>query len=255
MSHRILPFALITALLAGCHAPGTAGAPPAGSRAAGSLAAASAQAFGTAAIAAFDQKPSLGLTKRPTPLRTALFALPAAELPASLIKIQGFAATGLAEADKKDNWNERWGCTDGALVKIDAVKLSGHGLNNVPAKLGYLAARGYGYMGLHPTHENRYKVQAVTLGFLSQAGQETLLAKGAPIFTLSAEMLEVTTGWDQGFRVGISVLTALKENYKDRETSKTCQAILDKSVGAPSKEEAYATMVSGLRDLSKKVAR
>lgn len=250
MLHRMIPVALTAVLLAGC---GASGVPAMGPRtAAAKLGASAAQASGTAALAAFEQKPSLGLTKRPAPIRVEPILDPAPGTPESIIKIQGFATSGLAEAEKKENWNDRYACTDGALQKIDAVKLATHGLNNVPAKVGLLAARGYGYMGMHPTHENRYKVQAVTLAYLTRTGEEMLLAKGSPIFTMSADMLEATTGWDQGFRVGISVLTTLKENYKDREISKTCQAILEKSVAAPTKEEAYTTMVTGLRELARK---
>lgn len=249
MLHRLVPVALAAALLAGC---GSQGAPTAGPRAAAQVAAHATNVTGAQALAAFEKKPSLGLVKQAAPIRVEPIMDPAPGLPESIVKIQGLATAGLAEADKKETWNDRYACTDGALQKIDAVKL-GSGLNNVPAKVGILAARGYGYMGMHPTHENRYKVQGVVLAYLTRTGEELMLAKGSPLFTMSADMLEATTGWDQGFRVGISVLTTLKENYKDRQIAKACQAILDKSVAAPSKEEAYATMVGGLRDLARKV--
>ncbi len=250
MLHRMLPVALVAALITAC---GATGVPAPGSRTAAQVAASAANVSGTAAIAAFEKKPSLGLVKKPAPIRVDPIMDPPPGLPESLVKIQGLATAGLAEAEKKENWNERFACTDAALQKVDAVKLTTHGLNNVPAKVGLQAARGYGYMGMHPTHENRFKVQAVTLGYMNKAGEEMLLAKGSPLFTMSADMLEVTTGWDQGFRVGISVLTTLKENYKDREISKACQAILDKAVAAPSKEEAYVSMVTGLRELARKL--
>lgn len=250
MTLRILPPVLIAALLAGC---GIAAAPHAGPRAAAPFEAAGARSFGTAALAAFEKKPALGLVKPAAPIRVEPILDPAQELPESLVKIQSLAAAGLADAEKKENWNERWSCTDNALVKIDAVKLTTHGLTNVPAKVGLYAARGYGYMGQHPTHENRFKVQAVTLAYLNRTGEELSLAKGSSLFTMGADMLEATTGWDQGFRVGISVLTTLKETYKDREISKSCQAILDKAVQAPTKEEAYTAMVTGLRDLARKI--
>lgn len=251
MLHRLVPVALVAAFIAGCGSQGVSTMSP---RSAGQLAAASAKHMtGTEALAAFEKKPSLGLEKKPAPIRVEPIMDPQPGLPESLVKIQGLAAAGLADAEKKENWNERFACTDGALMKIDAVKLSTHGLNNVPAKVGIYAVRGYGYMGMHPTHENRFKVQTVVLSYVGKAGEEQVLAKGAPLFTMGADMLEITTGWDQGFRVGISVLTTLKENYKDREISKACQAILDKACAAPSKEEAYASMVTGLRDLARKI--
>jgi hypothetical protein len=177
---------------------------------------------------------------------------PTGTLPDSIMKIQNFAVSGLAYAEKKETWNDRWICTDDALTKIDAVKLRGSGMNNVPAKVGLYAARGYGYLGQHPTHENRYKIQAVTLHYLHHNDAEASLAKGSPIFTMSADMLEATTGWDQGFRVGLSVLLTLKDNYKDRDVSKACTAILDKATNAASKEESYTAMVAGLEQLSKR---
>ena len=248
MLHRLVPVALAAALIAGC---GSQGAPTTAPRSASQLAVRATNVTGAEALAAFEKKPSLGLVKQAAPIRVEPIMDPQPGLPESIVKIQGLALAGLLDAESKENWNDRYACTDGALMKIDAVKLSA-GLNNVPAKVGIMAARGYGYMGMHPTHENRFRVQAVVLGYLTKTGEELLLAKGSPLFTMGADMLEGTTGWDQGFRVGISVLTCLKENYKDRQIAKACQAILDKAVAAPSKEEAYTTMVTGLRDLARK---
>jgi hypothetical protein len=253
MSHRLLPLVFASALVAGC---GAVGAPSGAPRAASQAAAlgAGAHVTGTQALAAFERMPSLG---RPKPQAAPITIPPVMDprpfAPDSILKIQNLAQAGLVEADKKENWNDRYGCTDAALKTIDGVKLATHGLNNVPAKVGICGAKAYGYIGLPPTHENRYKVQAVTLSFLRQAGEEAVLAKGSPIFTMAADMLEATTGWDQGFRVGISVLSTLKENYKDREISKQCQAILDRSVSADTKEEAYGLMVTGLREIAQKL--
>lgn len=253
MSQRLIPTLVAAALLAGC---GVGGGQAAAPRVQNSLAQAQAAstAFGTQALQAFEAKPSRGLKKTAAPIGIdpILDPQPRVDLPESIMKIQNLAVLGLTEADTKETWNDRWMCSDAALSKIDAVKLAANGVNNVPAKVGLYAARGYGYLGQHPTHENRFKIQAVTLNYLRNNDAESSLAKGSPIFTMSADMLESTTGWDQGFRVGLSVLLTLKDNYKDKEVAKACKGILDKATNAASKEESYQEMVTGLRVLSKR---
>jgi hypothetical protein len=192
------------------------------------------------------------------PVATATAHLPAAmaakaDTPLAVVKIQGLAAQGLDAANALATWDDRYKASNHALLEIDAVQLEDKALNNLPAKIGVLAANGYGYLGLHPTAENKFKVQAVALAFLKANTSEAALARGGAVFTMGADMVAATTGFDQGCRVGISVLAGLRDNYKDKAVSQKADALLKTALKSPDKPTTYQVMLDGLKQLGQTI--
>jgi hypothetical protein len=175
------------------------------------------------------------------------------DTPLAVVKIQGLAAKGLDAANALNDWDDRYKASNHALLEIDAVQLEDHGAANLPAKLGVLAANGYGYLGFHPTAENKFKVQAVTLEYLKSTTSEAALSKGGALFLLGAQMVGTTTEVDQGCRVGISVLTALRDFYKDKDISQKAGDLLKLALKSKDKPTTYQVMLDGLKQLGQSI--
>jgi hypothetical protein len=171
-------------------------------------------------------------------------------VPLSIVKIQNMAGQGLTNSSVQSTWDLKFRASNYALQQIDIVQLETAGLNNVATKLGLMAVNGYGYVGFHPTDENKYKLQVVVLQFLKDNQTENSLALGGRLFSMGAAMIESTTAYDQGCRVGISVLTVLRDYYKNKEMSKKAGDLLKKALASPDKPTVYHTMLEGLKDLS-----
>ncbi|MEB3197998.1 MAG: hypothetical protein VKP62_12425 [Candidatus Sericytochromatia bacterium] len=240
----------LTLLLAGCAAP----APSTGTaqRAASLAPQAADTAFGTRILAAFERLPDSRRSKAATASVQARDGDPGV---ATIVvtRMKGAAVTAIQDAQTQTSWEARWKATDLGLQSIRDMKLSGFGKRNVPALMGLHAARGYGYIGLHPTTENRYRVQVATLEYLSRLDGEASLTIGSPLFTLGAATLEATTSWDQGLRVGISVLSVLGEYYQDRPMRKSCQALLEHAARQGNKEDAYLAIRDGLHEMARRL--
>ncbi|MDB5097821.1 MAG: hypothetical protein JWM80_2242 [Cyanobacteria bacterium RYN_339] len=183
----------------------------------------------------------------------ALSAKAKVDTPLAVVKIQSLASQGLEAANAQATWELRYAASNHALLDIDAVQLDDHALNNLPAKIGVLAANGYGYMGFHPTDENKFKIQAVALQFLKANQSESALSKGGAIFTMGAQMVAATTGFDQGCRVGISVLAGLRDNYKDAEVSKKAGDLLKLALKSQDKPTTYQVILDGLKQLGQSI--
>lgn len=175
------------------------------------------------------------------------------DTPLAVVKIQGLAAKGLDAANALGTWDERYKASNHALLEIDAVQLEDHAAANLPAKLGVLAANGYGYLGFHPTDENKFKIQAVTLEYLKSTTSEAALSKGGALFLLGSQMVASTTEIDQGCRVGISVLTALRDYYKDKDISQKAGDLLKLALKSKDKPTTYQVMLDGLKQLGQSI--
>ncbi|MEB3330433.1 MAG: hypothetical protein VKQ33_14505 [Candidatus Sericytochromatia bacterium] len=246
---RTPTFLAIALSLAGCAAP--LAAPPARPSGPSGLTPHAADEAGTRLLAAFERLPSTGAPKAPGAGSPGLEP-PPQPLPAHILKMRQVSSLALAEADTQETFAARFAVTDRALAHIDAIKLTGFGKRNVPVLLGRLAARGHGYMGLPPTPETRYLVQVPVLEFLRAASAEASLSAGSPLFKLGATMVDATTTHDQGFRVGISVLSVLEAHYAQRELRKACRALAEQSVRAPSREAACGVIRDGLLELGRR---
>jgi hypothetical protein len=244
-------FLAIALTLAGC------GNTPASPRAAvpgSALTASASTQAGTRLLAAFERLPSTG-ARKVSVLGKEPVEPPSQSLPAHLLKMRHLSSLALADAGAQETFPQRFAVTDKALDAIADIKLTGFGKRNVPVLLGRMAARGYGYMGTAPTHETRYMVQVPVLEFLRATSAEANLTAGSPLFNLAASMVDATATFDQGFRVGISVLTVLEERYEDRELRKACRTLLEKSVQAPNREAACGVIMNGLLELGRRAAR
>jgi hypothetical protein len=253
---RTTTFLAIALALVGCASPLT---PPRAATRAGQPQVAGAEGTpheaGTRALAAFERLPSTGARKGRVLGRSHLEEPPSPPLPAHLLKMRHISSLALADAGTQETFPQRFAITDKALEQIADIKLTGFGKRNVPVLLGRLAARGYGYMGTAPTHETRYAVQVPVLEFLRATSAEASLTAGSPLFNLAAGMVDATTTFDQGFRVGISVLSVLEERYEDREFRKACRTLLEKSVLAPNRETACTVVMTGLLELGRRAGR
>lgn len=252
MFRPLIPLALALTL-AGCGTtatPASLAARPGALTVAGGTANAEALQAGTRALDAFARKPDGG--RKVPQLRALEEPAPGPQLPDSILKMRQLSATALTEAGSASDYKARWGVTDSALDQIATIKLAGFGKRNVPVLLGRLAARGYGYIGAHPTYETRYLSQVPVLEFLRASADEATLTAGSPLFALGAAMIDAATTWDQGLRVGITVLTVLEENTAERDVRKACKALLEKAVKQPTKELACRTMVDGLMELARR---
>lgn len=176
-----------------------------------------------------------------------------AKAPLAVLKIQSMALQGLQAAHAQTTWAERAKASQHALEAIDAVPLDDLALNNLAAKLGLLVSKGYGYIGFHPTSENAFKAQEVVLEFLHSSDDELAFSRGGGLFTMAAEMITATTDYDQGCRVGISVLAGLKDFYKDPVVAQKASVVLKNAVAQHTKPAAYKSMVEGLQDLSNSI--
>lgn len=208
-------------------------------------------AFGTRILQAFERLPAGKHSKasvRPLILEQQI----PPEMPAVIVKIKAIAASALTDSATQATWPMRWKMTDEGLQRVQDVKLTGFGKRNVPAIMGLFSARGYGYMGAHPTHENRYHIQVPVLHYLSNSSEEAHLTAGSPLFNLGGAMLDATTNHDQGLRVGISVLAVLGEYYQNRELRKQCRTLLETAAKQKDKELAYQTLRGGLNDLARR---
>ncbi|MEB3220636.1 MAG: hypothetical protein VKS61_01020 [Candidatus Sericytochromatia bacterium] len=247
---RTLTFLAFALTVAGCATTPTA---PRAAASTPLAASASVTAAGTRALAAFERLPSTG-ARKVAALAKDPGEPPSQGVPAHLLKMRHLSSLALADAGAEETFPQRYAVTDKALDQIADIKLTGFGKRNVPVLLGRLAARGYGYMGTPPTHETRYLVQVPVLEFLRATSAEASLTAGSPLFNLAAAMVDATTSFDQGFRVGISVLSVLEERYEDRELRKACHALLEKAVKAPNREAACGVILDGLRELGRRAA-
>lgn len=248
---KFLALLMLATLGAGCAQSPTVTSQAAARSMQAQNAQAAQMAFGTRILQAFERLPAGKNPKAPVqPLATLQQDPP--EMPAVIVKIKAIAAAALSDSAAQTTWPMRWKMTDDGLQHVQDVKLTGFGKRNVPAIMGLLSARGYGYMGAHPTHENRYLTQVHVLRYLSNSSEEAHLTAGSPLFNLGGAMLDATTNHDQGLRVGISVLTVLGEYYQDKELRKQCQTLLETAAKQKDKELAYATLRSGLSDLARR---
>lgn len=172
-----------------------------------------------------------------------------ASAPASLTKIRSLAAQALAAAAAQTDWDARATTTNQALQQIQQVPLADASLTNLAAHLATIAVSGYGYIGFKPSAESRYKVQAVALQALQSEETEASLAKGAQIFTLSAQMAGAATDYNDGVKVGISLLMGIRDFYKDSTISHAASAALDKAHRAADKPTCYQLLVDGLKQI------
>lgn len=172
------------------------------------------------------------------------------ETPVAMEKIRSLAKAALDEAEAKPTWQTKWEATHAALGQIDAVPLVDRKLANLAAKLGLRSALGVGYLGSKPLPEDRYKIQVEVLTYAAGSETEVALAVGSPIADLCVRMMEVTTGFDGGFRVGLSMLFTLRDHYKEPKVKAAVEALLNQVKGCESKEEGYHLILKGLRDLA-----
>lgn len=170
--------------------------------------------------------------------------------PVGITKIKDLAKVALELSATKPNWQERWDVTHGALGQIDAVPLADRKMANLASKLGLNAALGVGYIGVKPIHEDRYKIQVEVLTYVVATDTESALAVGSPIAEMAVRMMEVTSGYDGGFRVGLSMLLTLRDHYKEPKVKAAVEALLAKVKTCANKEEGYGTMLKGLRELA-----
>lgn len=253
MKHAAFPV-FLAVLLAGCGSSWPQGAGSSNQRGPALSASSTETSFGTRILKTFEALPAGRTPKRVLSL-TGQFPPPSVpgEMPLTIVKIKAIAVSVISEAESQNTWATRWKATDDGLLRVQEVKLKGFGTRNIPALMGLLGARGYGYMGTHPTHENRYRTQVQVLRYLSTSSEEAHLTAGSPLFTLGGDMLDATTDHDQGLRVGISILSVLGEHYKDREMRKQCQSLLEHAAKQKDKAQAYNALRSGLSDLARRI--
>lgn len=172
------------------------------------------------------------------------------ETPVAMEKIKGLAKAALDEAAAKPTWQTKWEATHAALGQIDAVPLVDRKLANLAAKLGLRSALGVGYLGAKPLPEDRYKIQVEVLAYVAGSESEAALAVGSPIAELCVRMMEVTSGFDGGFRVGLSMLFTLRDHYKEPKVKAAVEALLEKVKPCETKEEGYRIIFKGLQELA-----
>lgn len=229
---------------------GCARAPQALGPAAASAQVRAASVDPSAIVARFDRLPVGATPKAVRPLAQAVAAPSRPDTPVTLEKIRVLAKGALDEAMAKPNWQAKWEVTHSAVGQIDMVQFADRKLVNLASKLGLNAALGVGYLGVKPTHEDRYKIQVEVLTYVMGTETEQALATGSPIADLAVRMMEVTTGYDGGFRVGLSMLLTLRDHYKEPKVKAAVEGLLAKVKQCASKEEGYQTMLKGLRELS-----
>jgi hypothetical protein len=176
------------------------------------------------------------------------------DTPADVTKIRTLASDGLAAAASATDWDTRFAATLHALMGINEVPLQDQKLSDLASRMGILAANGYGYFGFHPPAEDKYKLQAVVLQYLAANQTESTLCQGTPIFTLAASMVSGATGYDQSCKIGISVLTCIRDYYKDANISHAADAILKKALQAADKATCNQVMLDGLKQLGQAAA-
>jgi hypothetical protein len=173
---------------------------------------------------------------------------------ADVAKIRTMASDGLSTAASGSDWDARYTATNHALLGINEVPLQNQAISDIASRMGILAANGYGYFGFHPPAEDKYKLQVVALQYLAANQAEATLSKGTPIFTMAAAMVSGATGYDQGCKIGISVLTCIRDYYKDANISHTADAVLKKALQAPDKATCNQIMLDGLKQLGQAAA-
>lgn len=172
---------------------------------------------------------------------------------ADLAQIRQLATAGMQAADAQPDWDNRFLATNHALGQIGDVKLDGDTPTNLVARLGLLSASGYGYIGFHPQAESKYKVQLVVLQYLAASQSENTLAKGAGIFTMADGMLRAAVGYSDGVKVGISVLTGIRDYYADKSVSQSAAKVLQTAHAASDLPGCFQAMLDGIDALGKAV--